>query len=566
MQFKVTPVDLWDKVDAITDSTYVMALDGNEAQLVKASALGGEGGSVPEAPKDGKQYARQDGTWTEIYDVDLHPSNPLNSVQFNDNGNFGGDGDFTYEKDVNRLNVGNYSSSSDGEIVVGGSGTGVGKVTGGGGKLVIQGGDLELSSNPTHRISFKTNGTERASIDNDGTFKIDGNVQSGTNTGDQDLSGLQTSSDSSLETIDKTITGAINEVNSLAKGAQQAVSFDDYATLTSDVNSWTLDDVFGNIGQSLYIRLLNVPDLWIFDKLTNHIPYVYVDDETFVNSLDTVGYVQIGYYLISKLETSKLILTDYVPYTGATDAVDLGENNLKANGLAIDTVTPYTVTTPGEIGWNANQGTFDFHLNNGTILQAGQELHIYGKATENISNGDVVQLIGSQGGHLTIKRAVHSEILVNPNKVIGIATQNIANGNFGYVTNFGEVNDTYTYGFTEGDSIYYNTSGSTPGLFTNIKPQAPNPIIRLGSVLKAQTGASENGKLGIRISYSTKLEDLTNVDGTPLTITGQILVWDNTRQVFDFTDNINNYVTTTVFNNTIGNINTILDSINGQIL
>ena len=428
------------------------------------------------------------------------------------------------------------------------------------------------------------------------------------NDGNNIVTTYQKKLDNDLNTSSKYVVGAINEINSIAKNGQQALVFDDYNDLTSFLLTASTDNV--KIGQTIFIKTINVADVWISTINLNSVDYTFIDDETFtIDILNNNG--QIGYFNLSKMETGKVILENYVPYTGATKDVDLqdfvlnsqgseygenilvdgntisfkenfyiqsnngvktimtddlGENNLSINpynnyqkvdvngdiinnntiatkGIKLDVNEPYVVSNPGEIGWNATQGTFDMKLLNNTILQAGQELHIYAKAVGDISNGDVVQLIGSQGGHLIIKKAVQSEIITNPNLIIGVATDNISNGNFGYVTNFGEINNIYTYGYSEGDSLYFNITGSTAGTFTNVKPNAPYPIIRLGSILRAQTGNAENGKIGIRLTYSTKLQDLSDVNGTPLTTSGQILVWNNTTGTHDFTDNINNYST-----------------------
>lgn len=90
------------------------------------------------------------------------------------------DADLTYDNTNNVLNVGNATSSSNGTIVVGGSGTGIGNITGGGGALNIVGGDLTLASNPTHRISIKTNTVERIGIENSGIVAFSSDTQYGT--------------------------------------------------------------------------------------------------------------------------------------------------------------------------------------------------------------------------------------------------------------------------------------------------------------------------------------------------------------------------------------------------
>ena len=87
------------------------------------------------------------------------------------------------------------------------------------------------------------------------------NLVSGTNTGDQDLSGLQTKIDTDLDTLSDTIVGAINEVRTIALGADIALVFDTKVAL----DAWLL--ISGNtstleIGNLLLIRELTVPDRW----------------------------------------------------------------------------------------------------------------------------------------------------------------------------------------------------------------------------------------------------------------------------------------------------------------
>lgn len=127
------------------------------------------------------------------------------------------------------------------------------------------------------------------------------------------LNSKQNTEDNSLDTSSKTIVGAINEVDSIAKGANQALSFASYAAMVTEFNS--LDDDVYNVGQNIYIRTLEVPDLWISSVESTSTTYTYVDDATFVSGLDTNGYVQVGYYRLSALETQKVDLTNYVTNT-----------------------------------------------------------------------------------------------------------------------------------------------------------------------------------------------------------------------------------------------------------
>lgn len=229
---------------------------------------------------------------------------------------------------------------------------------------------------------------------------------------------------------------------------------------------------------------------------------------------------------------------DYVTYNDNNQDIDLLNNIIATKGIHLNTSDPYVVADPGDIGWNNEDGTINIRLFNDTILQAGQEIHFYGKALGNIQNRDVLQFAGVQGNHILMKKAVPSEIDSNPEYLIGIATQNINNGHFGYSTWFGKINDVYTTGWNSGDKLYFDFS--TGGLI-NVKPQAPTRTILLAAVIKLATGAAENGKILVRPTFGMKLTDLDDVNGTPLTSTGQLMIWDNDRKVFDFTDNITYY-------------------------
>ncbi len=118
-----------------------------------------------------------------------------------------------------------------------------------------------------------------------------------------------------VKEVDK-IKGDFNPIASLAKGANKAISYGDYETMITAFNCLTKDAY--NIGQSIMIVTLNVPDLWISGIVgkDEFVTYTYVDDDTFVNAIKANnGKVQVGYYLLSALETQKVDLEGYVKPT-----------------------------------------------------------------------------------------------------------------------------------------------------------------------------------------------------------------------------------------------------------
>lgn len=242
----------------------------------------------------------------------------------------------------------------------------------------------------------------------------------------------------------------------------------------------------------------------------------------------------------SGINTGDQDLSELVPYTGATKNVDLGDFNLKANGLEVDIVTPLVIERPGQIGWNAIDGTLNFGLLNGTTLQVGQELHFFGKASGLITNGDVVQFAGVQGDHFLIKKAVPSEINLHPEYLLGVATNTIIDNEFGYVTCFGKINEISTSTWTLVQPILYFDFNN--GGMTQVVPSAPTRRITIASVIKLSTGEASNGIIFVRPSWGFKITDLDDVNGTPLTTSGQIMIWNNDLGVFDFTGNINDFM------------------------
>lgn len=184
--------------------------------------------------------------------------------------------------------------------------------------------------------------------------------------------------DNTLTTTNKTIPTAINEVNSIAKGANQAVGYNNYSAMITAINA--MDDDEYNVGQNVYIVTVNVPDLWVSSVESARSTYTYVDDATVINDLETNGYIQVGYYKLSMLETQKVDLTNYVTNT------DYASN---ATGGVIKTNTNYgtSVDSNGSLrGTTKTYADYDSMHNLGLISKVTLENVITGKGL--VSNTD----------------------------------------------------------------------------------------------------------------------------------------------------------------------------------
>lgn len=143
------------------------------------------------------------------------------------------------------------------------------------------------------------------------------------------LNTKQNATDNSLNTTNKTIVGGINEVNSIALGNNQAIAFNNYETMVETFNS--LPNTTYKVGQNIYIQTLNVPDLWVYSVENTSQTYTYTTDADLIDAILTNGYVQIGYYRISELETQQVDLTEYVKNTDYATTAKAGA--IKANDL-----------------------------------------------------------------------------------------------------------------------------------------------------------------------------------------------------------------------------------------
>ena len=104
-------------------------------------------------------------------------------------------------------------------------------------------------------------------------------------------------------------------------------------------------------------------------------------------------------------------------------------------------------------------------------LQVGQEeyLRVRNNSGSTILNGQAVRMVGSQGTNPIVELAIATDF--NSSNVVGLATHDIENNSFGYVTTFGLVNDVDTSDFLEGSELYLSPLVS--GGLTGVAPSSP---------------------------------------------------------------------------------------------
>ena len=227
-------------------------------------------------------------------------------------------------------------------------------------------------------------------------------------------------------------------------------------------------------------------------------------------------------------------LTGYVPYTGATQNVDLGEFGISAGYFQAD-LTPTGALQVGRMQWNNTDGTMDLRLlGNNVTLQIGQEnvTRVVNKSGIDLleANYQVVRVRkvaegGAQGQRLAVVLAQGNNEN-NSTEVIGLVTETINSNQEGFVTAFGEVKNINTTGslqgetWVDGDILYL--SDTIPGQLTKVRPIAPNHAVIVGYVTYAHVN---NGKIYMAIDTGYELGELHNVYA-PSPTANQSIYWN----------------------------------------
>lgn len=165
--------------------------------------------------------------------------------------------------------------------------------------------------------------------------------------------------DTEIASVNRTITNnkettdtELLRLNALVKEKGRALAYPSYMSMINALNMAATNAYA--VGQSIFIKNVDVPDLWVYGVENNHIDYVYSGDEAFLNELSLDGTIQVGYYTLAMMETK------------TTDI---------ENVVTLDTAQTITGTKifQEQIGLlNGNEGDINYikHINNNFLLSS----------------------------------------------------------------------------------------------------------------------------------------------------------------------------------------------------
>jgi hypothetical protein len=255
----------------------------------------------------------------------------------------------------------------------------------------------------------------------------------------------------------------------------------------------------------------------------------------------------------------------YGPTISATtiDGIDANIGTLSFN-------TGYTGTTivEGSMHWDEDEGTISLGMHGSQVSQQiGLEQYYYIKnqSGATIENGRVVKVAGTIGASGRILgEYMIADGTEEPSFTLGVATEDIVNGEDGYVTSFGLVRGIDTTGsdysetWNDGDVLW--VSPTVSGGLTNVEPLSPNLHIEMAIVIHADA----NGSIFVRphlYPYSYDLQDMGWSAGTESHL--DVIQWDGAAGYFNLTNtpNFNSLSATTIDTDTILSGGTNIDTL-----
>jgi len=247
------------------------------------------------------------------------------------------------------------------------------------------------------------------------------------------------------------------------------------------------------------------------------------------------------------------VLNDLLVKQSSTDFDVAWQDTIVVDALRLDPNAGESLTSTGEMIWDQAAESVEIMLrSNGgtpTVMRVGQDEFFYAKAASNVTRGQVVAFVGTDGssGHILC-----APFLANgtaPSKtVIGVASQSATQGQFLHVLWRGKLRNINTSGYQQG--ILYASPTVAGGL------QSPAPISPNNKVTVAVAiNSTNNGTLLVRPTFADRLADLeTVVADSPQS--NDLLAFDGVAWV-----NRANPLTTVSFNAAAQTANQIVDEV-----
>jgi collagen type II alpha len=233
---------------------------------------------------------------------------------------------------------------------------------------------------------------------------------------------------------------------------------------------------------------------------------------------------------------------DWASNIGVSGEAIFPEAIYDVSGIFFDTSFGSVDQVEGQLNWNNETGTIDVGLTQDLTMHVGQDIFFRVKNSTGspITKGEPVAATGVIGGGEVVQVAPFAvDGSVDEIRFIGLVADDIANGDDGYVVQFGHVKnvDLRTANTTlnpngetwaVGDILFVDDSSA--GGLTKVQPKDD---IYVAMVL----ADGQNGELLVRITDPGHINELHDVN-TSGVVDGSFLVWDSGNETWQNSNNL----------------------------
>ena len=143
-----------------------------------------------------------------------------------------------------------------------------------------------------------------------------------------------------------------------------------------------------------------------------------------------------------------------------------------------------------------------------------------------ITKGQVVYAFSATGNRMSVKLANNTSDATSAKTIGVVSDTSISAGGTGTITMVGVIDGLNLGAYTAGDTVYLD---STNGGFTATKPYAPNHLVYVGIIERANNG---NGQLYVRVQNGYELDEIHDVQITGTPAAGSLIIRDATTSLW----------------------------------
>lgn len=135
-----------------------------------------------------------------------------------------------------------------------------------------------------------------------------------------------------------------------------------------------------------------------------------------------------------------------------------------------------------------------------------------------INKGQPVYAFGAAGDRMSVKLAYNTSDATSAKTVGLVFSSSIAANGTGFIIMQGVIQNLNLAAYSAGDTLYL---GATAGTLTKVKPYAPNHLVYIGVVERANAG---NGQIYVRVQNGYELDEIHDVYINPATLADNDLI------------------------------------------